>query len=76
MEAIYGLDYRCLCCYDLLLDPVSLLCGHNICKLCLAKAFLQSSTRSCPICTKEWIGYPQVNMTLRYFKIFEKLNLP
>ncbi len=58
-------DYTCTCCFEILLNPVSLLCGHNICALCLANWFLISSKSICPTCRQEWTGYPKINIVLK-----------
>jgi hypothetical protein len=58
-------DYICTCCMEILLNPVSLLCGHNICALCLANWFLISSKSICPTCRQEWTGCPKPNIVLK-----------
>jgi hypothetical protein len=58
-------DYTCTCCFEILLNPVSLLCGHNLCALCLANWFLISSKPICPTCRQEWSGSPKTNIVLK-----------
>jgi hypothetical protein len=58
-------DYICTCCFEILYNPITLLCGHNICQLCLANWFLISSKRICPTCRQEWIGAPKANIVLK-----------
>ena len=64
-------DFTCSVCSDILLDPVSLHCGHTFCQLCLAGVW-QSSGRlpaarlACPVCRLPWRNFPGVNITLRY----------
>ena len=64
-------DFTCSVCSDILLDPVSLHCGHTFCQLCLAGVW-QSSGRLpaarlvCPVCRLPWRNFPGVNITLRY----------
>ena len=64
-------DFTCSVCSDILLDPVSLHCGHSFCQLCLAGVW-QSSGRlpaarlACPVCRLPWRNFPGVNITLRY----------
>ena len=77
-------DFTCSVCSDILLDPVSLHCGHTFCQLCLACVW-QSSGRlpaarlACPVCRLPWRNFPGVNITLRYvyepwrFNIDEKV---
>ncbi len=63
-------DFTCSVCSDILLDPVSLHCGHSFCQLCLAGVW-QSSGRLpaarlvCPVCRLPWRNFPGVNITLR-----------
>lgn len=58
-------DYICTCCFEILYSPVSLVCGHNICQLCLANWFLISSKRICPTCRQQWTGVPKSNLILK-----------
>ncbi|XP_041362401.1 bifunctional apoptosis regulator-like [Gigantopelta aegis] len=58
-------DFLCSCCYGLLIQPTTLVCGHNFCRLCLAQWFLTSKKKECPTCRQQWQGHPQVNITLR-----------
>ena len=43
-------NYECMICMDLLIEPVTIQCGHTFCKLCLANCI--STTHKCPICRK------------------------
>ena len=45
-----GASYECMICMDLLIEPVTIQCGHTFCKLCLAGCI--TSLRKCPICRK------------------------
>ena len=58
-------DYLCTCCFEILLSPVSLVCGHNICQSCLSSWFLISSKRICPTCRQAWTGMPKINLILK-----------
>ena len=58
-------DFLCTCCFEVLLNPISLLCGHNFCLICLANWFLISNKCVCPTCRQEWIGAPKVNLVLK-----------
>lgn len=58
-------EVTCLCCYDVLLDPTTLSCGHSFCRHCLAM-WVQSSRKSmCPTCRRIWHGFPKVNISFR-----------
>lgn len=59
-------ELECACCYELMVNPTTLNCGHSFCKYCLAKWFNASNKTECPECRQTWIGSPQVNVHLRY----------
>ena len=64
-------DVTCSICSDILIDPVSLHCGHTFCQLCLARVWKsrgksQPSNITCPVCRLPWRNFPGVNITLRY----------
>lgn len=64
----------CPVCFDVLVDPCSLNCGHTFCELCLASVWKaeeekwRDSPRSiqCPTCRSPTESFPQVNLALRY----------
>uniref|UniRef100_A0A672GAM7 RING-type domain-containing protein n=1 Tax=Salarias fasciatus TaxID=181472 RepID=A0A672GAM7_SALFA len=56
----------CLCCWDVLVDPVTLLCQHTFCLHCLALWFDVSERDVCPQCLEEWFIYPEIDVELRY----------
>lgn len=58
-------NFICNCCLELLKNPITLLCGHSFCLLCLADWYLISSNRKCPICRQEWYGVPKQNQALK-----------
>ena len=58
-------NYTCTCCFEILYNPISLLCGHNFCQICLANWYLISSNRVCPLCRQEWMGAPKLNIVLQ-----------
>ena len=58
-------DLKCGICFELLLDPTSLTCGHTICRYCLAQWWYRSKKKSCPQCRQEWMSLPKVNVSLR-----------
>lgn len=58
-------EFECCCCYELMVEPTTLDCGHSLCRHCLARWFLQSSKKLCPQCKQIWTGHPKVNVILR-----------
>lgn len=64
-------DFLCSCCYDLMVQPTTLTCGHSFCRLCIANWYFTSKKMECPQCRSPWTGNPQVNITLR--KLMEKM---
>ncbi|XP_054162429.1 E3 ubiquitin-protein ligase UHRF1-like, partial [Oppia nitens] len=43
------LNFKCVCCLDVVREPVTTQCKHNICKSCLEQSF-NSGVKRCPIC--------------------------
>lgn len=41
--------FVCICCQDLVHQPVTVACGHSTCKSCLSRAF-KAGVTSCPSC--------------------------
>ncbi|XP_053499445.1 bifunctional apoptosis regulator-like [Ictalurus furcatus] len=58
-------EVTCLCCYDVLLDPTTLSCGHSFCRHCLAMWVQSSRKTMCPTCRRIWHGFPKVNISFR-----------
>ncbi|KAJ8246482.1 hypothetical protein GJAV_G00268310 [Gymnothorax javanicus] len=58
-------DFSCHCCYDILVSPTTLNCGHSFCRHCLALWWESSRKTECPECREKWEGFPQVNILLR-----------
>ena len=59
-------EFSCHCCYDILVNPTTLNCGHNFCRHCLALWWESSHKNECPECREKWQGFPKVNILLRY----------
>ncbi|XP_053471604.1 bifunctional apoptosis regulator-like isoform X1 [Ictalurus furcatus] len=55
----------CHCCYDVLVNPTTLTCGHSFCRHCLAQWWESSRRTECPECREPWQGFPKVNILLR-----------
>ncbi|XP_053333149.1 bifunctional apoptosis regulator-like [Clarias gariepinus] len=55
----------CHCCYDVLVNPTTLTCGHSFCRHCLAQWWESSRRTECPECREAWQGFPKVNILLR-----------
>ncbi|XP_062871450.1 bifunctional apoptosis regulator-like isoform X2 [Trichomycterus rosablanca] len=58
-------EVTCPCCYEVLLDPTTLTCGHSFCRHCLAQWLHSSGRAVCPTCRRAWQGFPKVNISFR-----------
>ncbi|XP_049981748.1 bifunctional apoptosis regulator isoform X2 [Alexandromys fortis] len=58
-------EFSCPCCYDTLVNPTTLNCGHSFCRHCLALWWMSSKKTECPECREKWEGFPKVNILLR-----------
>ncbi|XP_077172988.1 bifunctional apoptosis regulator isoform X2 [Paroedura picta] len=58
-------EFCCPCCYDILVRPTTLNCGHSFCRHCLALWWASSKKNECPECRQTWEGFPKVNILLR-----------
>ncbi|XP_069114087.1 bifunctional apoptosis regulator-like [Argopecten irradians] len=58
-------DAQCGICFELLVEPTTLVCGHTFCRHCLAQWTVSSGKRLCPNCKVEWRGSPKVNILIR-----------
>ena len=58
-------DLQCSCCFELMVEPTTLNCGHSFCRFCLAKWWDTSKRATCPDCRQPWVGFPKVNIVLR-----------
>ncbi|XP_022101871.1 bifunctional apoptosis regulator-like [Acanthaster planci] len=63
--------FTCGCCYEIMVQPTTLNCGHSFCRLCLARWWKTQKRTTCPECRYPWTGFPHVNIILR--KTMEKL---
>ena len=62
-------DFVCSCCYEILLEPTTLPCGHTFCRFCLAKWWQTSKRTECVECRRPVNEFPNVNFTLRFVYI-------
>ncbi|XP_036420555.1 bifunctional apoptosis regulator-like isoform X1 [Colossoma macropomum] len=58
-------EFSCHCCYDILINPTTLNCGHSFCRHCLALWWESAGKNECPECRERWEGFPKVNILLR-----------
>lgn len=58
-------DLQCSCCFELMVEPTTLNCGHSFCRFCLAQWWHASRHCTCPECRQPWSGFPKVNIVLR-----------
>ncbi|XP_041853336.1 zinc-binding protein A33-like [Melanotaenia boesemani] len=59
-------DLLCPQCSGIYCVPVLLICGHNICKICLHKFWEWKGCRECPVCgTESNSGRPPINLPLK-----------
>uniref|UniRef100_A0A3Q3IAQ2 Bifunctional apoptosis regulator n=1 Tax=Monopterus albus TaxID=43700 RepID=A0A3Q3IAQ2_MONAL len=58
-------EFSCHCCYDILVNPTTLTCGHSFCRHCLALWWESSHKNECPECREKWEGFPKINILLR-----------
>ncbi|XP_067296574.1 bifunctional apoptosis regulator-like [Pseudorasbora parva] len=58
-------EFSCHCCYEVLIDPTTLTCGHSFCRHCLALWWANNLRDECPECRAVWQGFPKVNILLR-----------
>lgn len=70
-EGILEDDLKCGICFELLIDPTTLTCGHTICRYCLAQWWYRSRKSNCPECRQTWHGFPKVNVTMRYLILYK-----
>eukprot|EP00347_Sterkiella_histriomuscorum_P009816 403339776 len=62
LKKIMDKDIKCSICLHMYVKPISLVCGHTFCQLCIFKYFL-NNTKNCPLCRR------QVNLTIEEFAI-------
>mmetsp|Transcript_17438 Transcript_17438/g.16640 ORF Transcript_17438/g.16640 Transcript_17438/m.16640 type:complete len:82 (+) Transcript_17438:184-429(+) len=58
-------DFKCSICLGLYVKPITTICGHTFCQVCLFKYFL-SRTKNCPLCRRylpQEIGELSINVS-------------
>ena len=45
LERLKQDHFTCVCCFEIMREPVTLMCGHSLCQLCLANWFIASSSQ-------------------------------
>ncbi|KAG5274068.1 hypothetical protein AALO_G00158810 [Alosa alosa] len=68
MEALLMAREALVCplCCEVFKYPVTLLCGHSCCKMCLQDLWERKGARECPICRRlEITQRPPINLTLK-----------
>ncbi len=57
---------NCQICSNLMLDPVTIQCGHSFCRDCTIRWFFKYNKSNCPLCRqKAKQEIPQVNINLK-----------
>ncbi|CAB3376985.1 Hypothetical predicted protein [Cloeon dipterum] len=56
--------FACCICQETAKDPVTTICGHNVCLSCMKKWLKKSSKASCPCCLASVEGEVDVNQLL------------
>ncbi|XDV46549.1 hypothetical protein PO909_014429 [Leuciscus waleckii] len=60
-------ELQCSICLEVFTDPVTTPCGHNFCRTCLIKCWMDTQTCFCPLCKETFSKRPdlKINTTLR-----------
>ncbi|XP_022182071.1 E3 ubiquitin-protein ligase UHRF1-like, partial [Myzus persicae] len=56
--------FMCICCQDIVFEPITLECAHNICRGCLKRSF-RSEVYQCPACRAELGKTYCMNMNIK-----------
>ncbi|XP_077093950.1 bifunctional apoptosis regulator-like [Siphateles boraxobius] len=65
LAGLLAAEFTCHCCYEVLVEPTTLPCGHSFCRHCLASCWASAPRTHCPECRAVWQGFPRVNILLR-----------
>uniref|UniRef100_A0A8C5MIV3 Uncharacterized protein n=1 Tax=Leptobrachium leishanense TaxID=445787 RepID=A0A8C5MIV3_9ANUR len=60
-------ELTCPICTDIYTDPVTLMCGHNYCQICITRTWdnQEEGESSCPECIKRYRVRPELKRNLR-----------
>lgn len=60
-------QFQCSICLEVFTEPVSIACGHNFCKACIAGYWDNSNHYQCPLCKETFTRRPELktNTTIR-----------
>ncbi|XP_062864631.1 tripartite motif-containing protein 16-like [Trichomycterus rosablanca] len=70
-------EFSCSVCLETLKDPVTILCGHSFCMVCINNCWDQEDnkgTYSCPQCRKTFTPRPVVSKNIILANVVENLN--
>ncbi|XP_067248740.1 E3 ubiquitin/ISG15 ligase TRIM25-like isoform X2 [Chanodichthys erythropterus] len=70
-------EFMCPVCQDLLKDPVTTLCGHSYCKICITGFWDQEDQKrvySCPQCKQTFSPRPALALNTMLAEVVEKLK--
>lgn len=63
-------EFTCAICFDMMLAPVTLKCGHNYCQMCIKEFCIRNNVdrQKCPSCAAPiGVDAPQVNLSIDSF---------
>ncbi|XP_039621665.1 tripartite motif-containing protein 16-like [Polypterus senegalus] len=67
-------QFTCPVCLEIVVEPVTIPCGHNYCMRCLSGYWDQSEVYSCPQCRETFITRPALCRNVMLADVAEKLR--
>ncbi|KAM6949513.1 E3 ubiquitin-protein ligase TRIM39-like [Aplochiton taeniatus] len=64
--------FQCPVCQDVLTDPVTTPCGHNICQACLSHAWDNGKASKCPACENTFPAMPEISVNTAFKEITDQ----